>query len=267
MKLWPMKFISVLTCFALTVCGCAGMKSKGTEHVTASDFIIPLNVSEVLKRPETGVIEYFQNRREDFDILGGYLLENEKVFQTRPVILQQDYSIENIQDPEIQQIAQTLFQEGVVKRISSLNDDPSKSIDFLCNAEDNLYQQGITYISLPEMAKGDPSKFSYVNDYKNLGGGWYYYVFHYDKLKNEDEFRNLAWAQISEKERSTLTTPKEKAKVILESGKNVGYWMDDRKLDVVVSVQFDTEMNGLLGPITMFFDPMTKDLIGGNPRF
>ncbi|ETT45578.1 hypothetical protein C162_20936 [Paenibacillus sp. FSL R7-269] len=267
MKLWPMKFISVLTCFALTVCGCAGMKSKGTEHVTASDFIIPLNVSEVLKRPETGVIEYFQNRREDFDILGGYLLENEKVFQTRPVILQQDYSIENIQDPEIQQIAQTLFQEGVVKRISSLNDDPSKSIDFLCNAEDNLYQQGITYISLPEMAKGDPSKFSYVNDYKNLGGGWYYYVFHYDKLKNEDEFRNLAWAQISEKERSTLTTPKEKAKVILESAKNVGYWIEDRKSDVVVSVQFDTEMNGPLGPITMFFDPMTKDLIGGNPRF
>lgn len=256
MNLRPIKFISVLICLALTVCGCAGLKSKGTEHVTASDFIISLNVSEVLKRPETGVIKYFQNRREDFDILGRYLLENEKVFQTRPVILQQDYSIENIQDPEIQQIAQTLFREGIVKRISSLND-----------AEDNLYQQGITYLSLPEMAKGDPSKFSYVNDYKNLGGGWYYYVFHYDKLKNEDEFRNLAWAQISEKERSTLTTPKEKAIVILESGKNVGYWMDDRKLDVVVSVQFDTEMNGQLGPITMFFDPMTKDLIGGNLRF
>ncbi|MEK5034310.1 hypothetical protein MKY96_22880 [Paenibacillus sp. FSL R7-0302] len=267
MNLRPMKFISVLICFALTVCGCAGLKSKGTEHVTASDFIIPLNVSEMLKRPETGVIKYFQNRREDFEILGSYLLENEKVFQTRPVILQQNYSIENIQDPEIQEIAQTLFQEGIVKRISSLNDAPSKSIDFLFDAEDNLYQQGITYLSLPEMAKGDPSKFSYVNDYKNLGGGWYYYVFHYDKLKNEDEFRNLAWAQISEKERSTLTTQKEKAIVILESGKNVGYWIDDRKSEVVVSVQLDTEMNGPLGPITMFFDPMTKDLIGGNLRF
>ncbi|WP_169090778.1 hypothetical protein [Paenibacillus sp. PL91] len=267
MNLWPVKFISILICFALAVCGCAGLKSKGTEHAEASDFIIPLNVSEVLKHPETEVIKYFQNRREDFDILGSYLLENERVFQTRPVILQQDYAIEKIQDPDSQQFAKTLFQEGIVKRISSLNDNPSKSIDFLFDAEDNLYRQGITYLSLPEMAKGDPSKFSYVNDYKNLGGGWYYYVFHYDKLKNEDEFRKLAWAKISEKERSTLTTPKEKAIVTLESGKNVGNWIDDRKLDVVVSVQFDTEMNGQLGPITMFFDPMTKVLIGGNPRF
>lgn len=267
MNLWPVKFISILICFALVLCGCAGLKSKGTEHAEVSDFIIPLNVSEVLKRPETEVIKYFQNRRDDFDILGNYLLENEKVFQTRPVILHQDYAIEKIQDSNIQQIAQTLFQEGIVKRISSLNDNPSKSIDFLFDSEDNLYQQGITYLSLAEMAKGNPSKFSYVNEYKNLGGGWYYYVFHYDKLINEDEFRNLAWNVISEKERSTLTTPKEKAIVTLESGKNVGNWIDDRKLDVVISVQFNTEMNGLLGPITMFFDPMTKDLIGFNLRF
>src|SRR5690606_24141144 len=103
--------------------------------------------------------------------------------------------------------------------------------------EDNLYQQGITYLSLEKMAKGDPSKFSYVKQYKSLGGGWYYYVFHFDKVKDEEDFRNLAWSKLSEEEQSTVIVPKEKIKVILESGKNVGRWIDDRKLDIVVSVQ------------------------------
>lgn len=263
---FSVKFISMLIVCALSVCGCAGLTSKGTEHAEVSDFIIPLNVNEVFKHTESEAIQYFQSRREDFELVGNYLLDNEQLFQTRPVIIQQDDTIETIQDPDIQRIARTLLQEGVVMGISSLNDDPSKSIDFVYDADYNLIRQGITYLSLPEMANGDPSKFSYVHDYKNLGDNWYYYEFHYDKVKNEDEFRELAWAQISEKARSTLTTPKEKALVILESGNNVGIWKDDRRLDVVVSVQFDTELNGLLGPITMFFDPTTKELIGGNPR-
>jgi len=267
MNLKPLKFLSIFISLALVVCGCAGLRSKGTEQVVASDFIIPLNVSEVLKLSETDVINYFQNRREEFDILGSYLLENEKVFQTRPVIIHQDYHIENIQDAIIKQFVEGLFQEGLVKNISSLNDNPNKSIDILFDAEENIYRQGITYLSLPEKAKGNPSIFSYVNEYKDLGDGWYYYVFHYDKIKNEDEFRNIAWTIISEQQRSTITTSKEKSKVTLESGKNVGIWKDDRRLDIVVSVQFNTEMDGLLGPITLFFDPITKEIVGGSLRY
>lgn len=267
MKLWPVKIISILISVGLVISGCAGWKSKSTEQLEVSDLLIPLNVSEVLKRTEIEVVEYFQYRRAEFELLGSYLLENERVFQTRPIILQQEDSVEKIQDPDLQQFAQTLFREGVVRTIFSLNDDPSKSIDLLFDTEESLYRQGIMYLSLPDMTEGDPSKLSYVQDYKELGGGWYYYVFHYDKLQNEEEFRNLAWAKLSEAERNTVTTPKEKALVALEAGKNVGYWIEDRKMDIVVSVQFNTEMDGMLGPITMYFDPMTQDLVGGNLRY
>lgn len=267
MNLGQVKLLIILICLTLTLCGCADLKNKGMEQVVPTDFIIPKNIGEVLKIPETDVISYFQNYREDFEILGKYLLENESDFQTRPVILFQGYDIDKIQDSDSQQISERLFQEGMVKRISSLNDAPSKSIDFLFEYEDNLYQQGITYLSLEEMAKGDPSKYSYVKEYKSLGGGWYYYVFHYDKVKDEDDFRNLAWSKISEEEQSTVIVPKEQVKVILESGKNVGRWIDDRTLDIVVSVQLNTELDGLLGPITMYFDPLTKDLIGYDLRY
>ena len=64
-----------------------------------------------------------------------------------------------------------------------------------------------------------------------------------------------------------MTTSKEKAIVTLEAGANVGQWIDNMQPEVVVSVRFNTEMDGLLGPITMFFDPSTKELVGSNPRY
>ncbi|QGQ97668.1 hypothetical protein EHS13_23640 [Paenibacillus psychroresistens] len=71
--------------------------------------------------------------------MGGYMLENEGVFQTRPVILHQGYAIDKIQDPAVQQLAQRLFQDGVVKMVSSLNDNPSKRVDILVDDEYGLY--------------------------------------------------------------------------------------------------------------------------------
>lgn len=267
MKLWSVRIIPILMCFALAISGCEDLGRTSIKHVETNDLIIPVNITEVLKHSEAEVIEYFQERREDLEALGGYMLENERVFQTRPVILHSDSAIDTIQDPNIQLFAQRLFQEGMVKRISSLNDDPSKQIDILIDDLHGLYQQGITYLSLPELLENDPSILSYVKDYKDLGGGWYYYVYHYDRIKEEDQYRDLAWDYLDDKTRNTLTTSKEKAIVTLEARANVGQWIDNMQPEVVVSVRFNTEMDGLLGPITMFFDPSTKELVGSNPRY
>lgn len=266
MNLWPVKIIPILICFVFVASGCQDLGTK--ENVTTTDLIIPLNITEILTHPEAEVIEYFQERRKGFETLGGYMLENEPVFETRPVILLQDGAIDQIKDSAIRLFAERLFTEGMVKGISSLNDNPSKHIDIVIDSDYGLYQQGITYLSLPEMLEKDPTIFSYVKDYKDLGDGWYYYVYHYDTVKEADQYRELALDILDEQTKSTLNTPKEKAIVTLEAGANVGYWIDNRKkLEVVVSVQFNTELDGLLGPLTMFFDPMTKEWVGGALRF
>jgi hypothetical protein len=95
MKSWTIRTMLILVCTALMTSGCAGLLSNGNKQVNVNDLIIPLNVSELLKRPEVEVLEYFQDRRENFESLGNYMLENERLFQTRPVILQQDSSIDS----------------------------------------------------------------------------------------------------------------------------------------------------------------------------
>ncbi|SFB03120.1 hypothetical protein SAMN05216312_10372 [Cohnella sp. OV330] len=213
------------------------------------------------------MLKYFQERRENLENLGNYMLENESVFRTRPVILHQDHAVDKIQDPVIQSFAHRLFQESVIKQISSSNDDPTKTVDILIDDEPGLFRQGIAYFSSPELLENDPSKFSYVKDYTDLGGNWYYFVYHYDEVKEEDRYREIAWGLLSDEERKTLTTPREKAIVVLEAGENVTHWIENKTLEVVISVQFSTDRDGLLGPITMYFDPMTKELVGGALRF
>lgn len=264
MSPWPVRFFTILICVAFVTSGCGEIERRA--HVKPSDLIIPVNITERLTHPEAEVFEYFQISREDFKTLGSYMLENERIFQTRPVILQKDV-VDKIQDPAIQLFAERLFKEGLVKRVTSLNDNPNKQIDIVIDSDYGLYQQGITYVSLPEMLENDPSNFSYVKDYKDLGDGWYYYVYHYDNVKEEDQYRELAWGQLSEQSKGTLSTPKEKAIVTLQTNDNVGHWIDNRKPEVVVSVQFNTEMDGLLGRIIMFFDPVTKELVGYALRY
>lgn len=265
LKPWPLKIIPILICVAFAASGCGDLGR--TKQVKMSDLIVPITITEVLKHPEAEVLDYFQMSRADFEKLGGYMLEHERLFQTRPVILHQTHGIDQIQDPDLQLFAQRLFKEGTVKVVTSLNDNPSKQIDFIIDSDPGLYKQGIAYFSLPKLLEDDPSILSYVRNYKDLGGGWYYYVYHYQKIKEEDQYRELAWGHLSDEERSSLSTPKEKAIVTLEAGTNVAHWNGSRKPDMVVSVQFNTEVDGLLGPIKMFFDPVTKELVGSNLRY
>lgn len=261
---WPVRIIPFLIWLVLATSGCGD--SGSTDQFKTSDLIIPVNINEVLKHSEAEILEYFHENRQDFETLGSYMLENERIFQTRPVILQ-DGTVDKIQHPTIQLFAERLFKEGMVKVISSLNDSPSKQIDIVIESQYGLYQQGITYYSLPELLKNDPAIFSYIKEYKDLGGGWYYYVYHYDKIKEEDQYRELAWGQLSEQSKGTLSTPKEKAIVTLEAGDNVGHWIDNREAEIVVSVKFNTKVDGLVGPIVMFFDPLTKELVGYALRY
>ena len=47
----------------------------------------------------------------------------------------------------------------------------------------------------------------------------------------------------------------------------VGYKKDNTERKFVVSVCFNTDVDGLLGPIIVYLDPSTKEVVGGGLRF
>lgn len=90
------------------------------------------------------------------------------------------------------------------------------------------------------------------------------------------EYRNLAWAQVSA-QASHITTKQDEAPVQIVSSKEVGVLAttaEQKKLleDVqaangsVVTVTYNTDQDELLGPLTAVFDFNTKAFIGFNAR-
>lgn len=55
--------------------------------------------------------------------------------------------------------------------------------------------------------------------------------------------------------------------ITLTDWESVGLKTGKTKYEFVVSVCFNTELDGLLGPVVMVFDPETKELIGYELRY
>lgn len=258
--------IPILVLLALLTGACSNRTDASLE---AADFIIPIDIADIVKRSEAESAAYFEERRADFEALAEYLLASEAVFQTRPVILHREHAVELIEDPALQAFARAVFDDGIVQNITSLNDNPAKRVNLLIDYVHGVYRQGIAYLSLPEMTEEQYPALNYVQSYTDLGGGWYYYVHHYDNIKDADRYRELGWELLSDGDRAKLRYPKDQAVVTLEPGTNVGYWLEEdrRKPELVAAVEFNTEQDGLLGPIKLYFDPTTGELLGSAPRY
>jgi len=231
-----------------------------------NSMIVEVNEKDLVKVSEDEILEYFSQKKNDFIALANYLLENELEFGTRPVIISKDQGIEKIQNQSIKMNAELLIQQGMVKNINLLNDE-IKDVHFLIDNEYGVFEQGIRYVSDRKIIDEDKTKYNYVKHYEDLGNGWFYFLHHYNKIKDEESFRKNAWSKLSEEERKSVVKESNKAIVILEEGKNVGYKLDKKERKFVVSVQYNTNVDGLLGPIIMYFDPSTKELVGYNLRF
>lgn len=123
------------------------------------------------------------------------------------------------------------------------------------------------YVSDAQAISKDKTKYNYVKYYKDLGNGWFYYLHYYNEIKDADVFREIAWDRIGEKVRNTVIYDWHKAIVTLEDWKSVGKKMDDNEREFVVTVCFNTDQDGLLGPIILHFDPLTKKLVGIENRY
>lgn len=263
MIIFPIIFIIMINS------GCESLESKdtiGNGSSKENDMIIEVNEKDLVKVSEDEVLEYFNEKKNDFISLANYLLGNEREFGTRPVIISRDEGIEKIQDQSIKKIAELFIQQGMIKNVDSLNDE-IKDVHFLIDNEYGMFEQGVRYVSDRKIIDEDKTKYNHVKRYKDLGNGWFYFVHHYNKIKEEENFRKIAWGKLSEGEKKSVVIESNKAIVTLEDGKNIGYKLDKKDHKFVVSVQYNTNADGLLGPIIMYFDPSTKELAGYNLRF
>jgi len=88
----------------------------------------------------------------------------------------------------------------------------------------------------------------------------------------EREYRELAWEQLTDEDKAHLITPKDEAQVeLVDAGSAVVIPLEGkaRLLEEIRSqggklaaVTYRTDQDALLGPITILFDPETKEVVG-----
>jgi hypothetical protein len=78
-------------------------------------------------------------------------------------------------------------------------------------------------------------------------------------LTDESEFRQIAWNDLSEAEKATVIGDWREAPV-----EDASSLFPERE---AVSVRFNTTQDPLLGPIMVFIDSETKEILGRGPRF
>ena len=260
------KYIVLVSMILLFILGIVIYKSYHPAQIKESDLIIKVNKDNITNASEESVLDFYEENKDDLTKVGNYLLENEMLFRTRPVIINKQSSIyiDKITDETIKRLTYKLLNEGTIKQVSSLNDN-IKTVDFLLNSEYGIYEQGIKYVSDTQVITSDISKYNYVKYYKDLSNGWFYYLYYYNEIKDADIYRKIAWDIVSEKK--SVINDWRRAIVTLEDWNSVGYKKDKKERKFVVSVCFATEVDGLLGPIIVYLDPLTKEVIGGGLRY
>ena len=236
---------------------------------TVNDMIIAVDQTTFLENSEKDVMDYYKEYKDDIHVLSDYMMENQMLFSSLPVAITREYNeLPDIGAPEnIQGIARRLIIEGLFKAASTSNGDV-KDVHFYVNAVSGVYEQGIRYVSDPQIIAEDKSGYIYIKEYTDLGDGWYYYLYYYNKVKDEDIYKKIIWDEMGEKVQNTVIGADwHSAIVTLVDWSDVYYKADDAKRDFVVCVTFYTDQDGFLGPIVRYLDPVTREIVGGEMRF
>lgn len=87
-----------------------------------------------------------------------------------------------------------------------------------------------------------------------------------DDKKEYMEFRQVAWENLSGDTKDTVIGDWQKAEVLEVSPADVPQHIKLEKNQKVVKVVFHTEQDSLLGPIGLYIDRSSKEIIGSDPR-
>lgn len=81
-------------------------------------------------------------------------------------------------------------------------------------------------------------------------------------LVTASSLREIAWKHLTQEEKSTVTGDWKKAKVTIVQWDEVPLKKSTVKPEVIYKVTFNTNQDGLLGPMGIYFDPVTKIIVG-----
>lgn len=218
---------------------------------SAESLIIDVDENSLVKVKEEDAIAFYKQNKQNLQSLASYLLTHETLFESRPVILTKDYNIGNIGDKAILGFAEKLFANGIFTNIWSENNDPEMEVHFIIGGELDVYEQGFLYTSNLDIAKTDPTVYNNVKRYQSMGDGWFYYIHHYDAVKDADKYRDI-WNSMDYRIKKRITADWKKALVTIE----------DWNGELVVVVSYHTEQDGYLSPIKIHLDPVTAKLAG-----
>lgn len=234
-----------------------------------SSYILKVDKSSFIQTPEANIIDSFKNHKDQYIRVSEYNLTNEKLYRTRPVILNKYSSLlDKITDATVRRDAGDLLEIEAIQSISSLNDQTYKYADFMFNYKFGVYKQGILFQPDADIIANDISKYNYIKEYKALGDGWYYYIFYYDNIKNADAYRKVAWNRLDTRTQKSVNIDWKQAIVTMEDWDKVTIKLvDNVQYKFVISVCFNTNVDGLLGPIITYIDPQTSRVVGYEARY
>lgn len=275
-KTWLVSLAGIALLLIVSTCLAIVVFRPLHRTISADELIIKKDLGSVVALPEDEVIRFFEANRPDFKAIAGYMLANEMLFNTRPFGIGKGRvdQIAMLQDTTMQAIAIRLLDEGILQGIWSLNDDPVQNVHFIVGSESGGYEQGIRYVSDPQIIEQDQAGMpvSYICINRSLGEGWYYYVSYYADIKDADGYRKAAWDRMGESGQAFVTQDWTDALVTLYkwsavSGRTARLdGTQDKPCDFVVAVTFRTMDDGILGPMVSFYNPDIKAWIGVRSR-
>lgn len=85
-------------------------------------------------------------------------------------------------------------------------------------------------------------------------------------FETASSLRELAWNQLSNEEKTSVTGDWKEAKVKIVKWEEIPLKKVSLKPESIYKVSFNTNIDGLLGPIGVYFDSATKEIVGYDIR-
>lgn len=251
--------------------GCA----SGPGQLKPADLILPLDHEDKIQAVDKQIKAYFQENQAQFEKLATYLTTVETKFGTRPVPLSLTTTqyIDKISDDSIRQLVTAMLDEAEVQMIiAGLDGDADIRFVFAADDAAGDYQQSLNYVGplstgTFDANTADQSEYNLIRRYEKLQDNWFICLFDLAEIKNAQDYRQAAWDYLGEAGQKEITSDWRQARVTLADWDQVGQKIDDSSRDFVVRVQFRTDQDGLLGPITLYLDPVTRKIVGNELRF
>lgn len=248
--------------------------SGSSQLMKPADLILPLDHEDKIQAVDQQIKKYFLENQTQFEKLATYLTTVETKFGTRPVPLSLTTTqyIERIGDDSVRQLVTAMLDEAEVQVIIA-GLDGNADICFVFAADDDGdYQQGLNYVG--PLSSGsfdantaDQSEYNQIRRYEKLQDTWFICLYDLAEIKNAQDYRQAAWDYLGEAGQKEVVSDWRQARVTLADWDQVGRKTDDSSRDFVVRVQFRTDQDGLLGPITLYLDPVTRNIVGNELRF